>query len=187
MKYVTDYPIEGNPEGKWVEVKLLSYDRNKYVYVDFNGMHDEVKQDYIKSIDTKGDKKDLKHTSLCFLPTEIGGKKPTRREIFAELKEERKYCISYFVYSSSKDSYKSVIVKSLDEAMRHAANFLRQNPTATVAVNRKVKTKWYYTSLEYLYITPDSLTSARPIGQSRDILASRKRYDAVAKLRNSIK
>lgn len=85
MKAKTDYPLNGQAyDGVWNEVELLAYDRYKYVMVRGGTW---VKNGYIKRLDGKP----LSMAQLYSLPEEVEDKKPTRRDVAAELKAWQKY------------------------------------------------------------------------------------------------
>lgn len=90
----TDYPL---PEHQGVvKVRLLAYDRNKYVTVDFQGYCDGVKSGYLFS--DAALTKHLTQAKLYRLPRSVDQSWPTRKAVAAELKAGRKRKTHYFLW-----------------------------------------------------------------------------------------
>lgn len=103
MKAYTDYPMIGYRIGSFVnleivQVDVLSYDRNKYCKVRWNGEIHEIKAGYLHRLPDLSDKS---WRWLYSLPIGINEKKPTRHQIQAELKEIRKKSTRYIVYDDN--------------------------------------------------------------------------------------
>ena len=95
MKAYTDYPFEGNETSAVVEVKVLSYDRNKYSKVEYCGNEHEVKSGYL-FVDHDLKKRPSK-SALWALPLSADDHPPSRGKLSRELKCDRKIKMDYEV------------------------------------------------------------------------------------------
>ncbi len=95
----TDYPLLGI-DGQKYKVKVVTYDRNKYVKVILSGITYEVKLGYIfKDADLT-----LRFTNfneLYALPKFDGGMRNTKMQVTRDLKQERKHKKTYMVCTES--------------------------------------------------------------------------------------
>lgn len=102
MRVYTDYPMSlenGHViNSEIVQVDVLSYDRNKYCKVSWNGEIHEIKAGYLHRLPNLSDKS---WKWIYSLPIEINEKKPTHHQIQAELKEIRKKSTQYIVYDDN--------------------------------------------------------------------------------------
>ena len=123
----TDYPIEGNPDSKVIEVELLAYDRNKYVTVRRGDVTESVKSGYLYRDPAQA--RWIGRMVLALLPKEEGEKPPTRREIAAERKERRDCRTTYVLWVAKvRHPY-----ATLAAVMRH---FARSYATADCVLMR---------------------------------------------------
>ena len=94
MKFYTDYPI-GEFSQELREIKIISYDRNKYCTVkciiDGNEIIDDIKSGYITAI-RNGKKVKLTTAMLYKFPSSQGDPITTNKERAQELKSFRKWC-----------------------------------------------------------------------------------------------
>ena len=118
MKAYTDYPFVGQDTyGRVKEVDVLSYDRNKYVSVRYNGENYEIKRGYIwkDSGLTKGFPT-IAWTSLPFEPDEA---KPTKLQANKERKQiKRAKTTIYRLYTSNKCRQYRNVLRALDAFSR---------------------------------------------------------------------
>lgn len=104
------------------EVTLLSYDRNKYAEVDYNGEIHSIKGGYLYK--DKELSKLLKRWKFK-VPTERGEKTPTRKEYAAETKNLRKrkksesYCL---LFGNSRSYGRGKKFKNKIDAIRALAH-----------------------------------------------------------------
>lgn len=123
MKVYTNYPLDGNENSETVEVDLLSYDRNKYCNVIFNGEIQSMKSGYLYR-----DPKMKKHVGnwLQKVPFEIGMKMPTNHQYENERRKNRLDKASYLVYNTAssapyhKDNDNLFEFKNLKDALKKA-------------------------------------------------------------------
>lgn len=87
MKAYTSYPLEGRPGV--IEIEVLSYDRNKYCTVRYNGVEYEIKRGYIWK-DTALTKS-FAEIEWYLLPEDAWSKKPTRRQAYQERKHDKRH------------------------------------------------------------------------------------------------
>lgn len=90
----TNYPIEGSPLGDVVKVEVLTYDRNKYALVRYQGHIDEVKAGYLMR-DHRLDKP-LSHLTLALLPYTLEGTRPSKQKAQQEVSRKRKLRKTYY-------------------------------------------------------------------------------------------
>lgn len=95
MKAYTAYPLKGHPGV--TEIEVLSYDRDKYCTVRYNGVEDEIKRGYV----WKDPALTKRFTDIhwMLLPRNSWEAKPTRLQAHQELKKTyRSKKTDYFVY-----------------------------------------------------------------------------------------
>lgn len=86
MKAYTSYPLECHPGV--TEIEVLSYDRNKYCTVRYNGVEYEIKRGYIwKDMALT---KSFAEIEWYLLPEDAWSKKPTRRQAYQEMKYDNR-------------------------------------------------------------------------------------------------
>ncbi|HET8687941.1 MAG TPA: hypothetical protein VFM18_14970 [Methanosarcina sp.] len=125
MKAYTNYPLDGNENSIIIEVDLLSYDRNKYCNVLFNGEIQSMKAGYLYR-----DPELKKHIGnwLLKVPFEIGMKMPTKHQYENERRMNRLDKTSYLVYNTAssapyhKDYGNRFEFKNLKDALKKANN-----------------------------------------------------------------
>lgn len=106
MKAFTDYPFDG--EVGVYEVKMLAYDRNKYVKIDVDGEIEEIKAGYL----FKDEKltKNFSINNLLSLPIVLNEPKPNKKQVHREvMKIKRMKNSSYsvrFVSNFGKSTFK---------------------------------------------------------------------------------
>ena len=110
----------------YIEVQLLAYDRDKYVLLEVNdGFQDEVKSGYLRRIDNFGylTKRQLfSLPQLLWAEDERIGKKPTKREVQKELREDYKLKTEFTLFVSNGGKGLNLVstlkADTLDKAIR---------------------------------------------------------------------
>lgn len=102
----TDYPLVENQAKGPVAVTVLAYDRNLYCTVQYAGHTYEVKSGYIYR-DEAGTKS-LRLIDLYSLPRDVGAAKPSRREVFEELRAKRTYTRSFILHTYTEADEREV-------------------------------------------------------------------------------
>lgn len=113
MKAYTVYPIN-DTYGQVKMVEVLSYDRNKYAVVQYNGEHHEIKQGYI----WKDDKLTKRFTTFhwAMLPHTPDGLKPSQLRANMERKHNNrdKRTIYWLCYANGKSRRYKNVLRALD-------------------------------------------------------------------------
>lgn len=124
MMLFTDYPMAPNqPEG-FVPVTVLSYDRNKYVTVQYAGHLHSIKRGYLRR-NAQGDGY-VSLLELYSLPTEVGLPRRTRRQAWWETKDTRpRHRRFELVVSTAQKSRQRMAFKQLKAALRKFEAVLR--------------------------------------------------------------
>lgn len=147
FKAFTDYPVEGNPDSKVVEVTVLAYDRDKYATVEYNGTQSDVKTGYIfKDPELKVY---FNNRVWYTTPREVGLPTQTKLRACREYKHSAKKSIWYSVWADSIDHKNShqCYVSTLKEAMRM---FMDTDKWHSCAIERYIGTK--YNHLSFVHI-----------------------------------
>lgn len=104
MKAYTSYPLECHPGV--TEIEVLSYDRNKYCTVRYNGVEYEIKRGYIWKDPALT--KRFSEIEWYLLPQEPWGTSPTRQQAYQEMKhDKRRKRINYtLIFRDCRKDYK---------------------------------------------------------------------------------
>lgn len=100
MDVFSSYPFPGNSDCSRVPVQLLAYNGSSDVLVSFQGNEAVIPVDYLS--DAAGRRPRRLQRALFSLPEEVGGARPSRREVEALLKKARKLKDTYILYYCPK-------------------------------------------------------------------------------------
>lgn len=143
MKAYTDYPLNGNENSAIIEVELLSYDRNKYCNVLFNGEIQSMKAGYLYR---DPDLKNYLGDWVLKVPCKLDMKKPTKHQYENERRKNRidktRYLVYNTDYSTKYGTCDFSVFKNLKDALKKA------NKIPFFSISKERKTKNFTKSIE---------------------------------------
>lgn len=137
MTYYTDYPVTTDSQGI-LAVELLAYDRNLHATVVYQGDTHVIKAGYLYQ-DAALTKR-VTMAALYGLPRVPGGRRPTRREVAAELRGDWRKRTRYQIYLQDTPCQS---VATLEKALARMYWAYQQGLTGHLLWSRQAGRNWH--------------------------------------------